>query len=141
MIGNVVKKLKWIHKKLNINKILRTQINLTYNNAKNIIKKHKINTKQQYYDLIKTNNVLPENPEIFFNNFVDWFDYLNLNKNNYYNKNICIKKIKEYNIKFIDVIQYCNELSKLDDKFPPNDLWNACYDTNNLKNELFKIKK
>jgi hypothetical protein len=125
--------------------INRNQIGLTYNKAKEIIKTKIIKCKKDYYDLCKTDIRLPSDPETFFNdNFMSWIDYLNITHCEgvkYYNINECKNKVNEYiklypnlknNILNLDFV--CNELCKLDNNFPPNDLWLDYYKINELKN-------
>lgn len=86
--------------KITLQIINRTQIGLTYNKAKHIIKTKNIKCKKDYYDLCKTDIRLPLDPEIFFNdNFISWIDYLDITPcegAKYYNIDECRNKVNEY---------------------------------------------
>ena len=46
-----------------------------------------MNSKEEYYNLCKSNIILPENPEeIFGKTFLGWFDYLGIEMQDYYYK-------------------------------------------------------
>jgi superfamily II DNA or RNA helicase len=126
---------------------LNIQKDITYNQAKRIIKKYNIQNKEKYFLLCDKNLRLTKEPEEKYNNqWTKWIDYLNINKNNYYNLKTCKEKVNEY-IKlkpelrkhFLELDIVCNELCKMDNKFPPNELWvNECYDVMTL-NEIIQI--
>jgi superfamily II DNA or RNA helicase len=126
---------------------LNIQKDITYNRAKKIIKKYNIQNKEEYYLLCNKNLKLTKEPEEKYNNqWTKWIDYLNINKNNYYDLKTCKEKVNKY-IKlkpelrkhFLKLDIVCNELCKIDDKFPPNGLWvNECYDVGTL-NEIIII--
>ena len=89
-------------------------------------------TRQKYKELAEKDNRLPANPdEVYKRNNFDWFDYLFLNRNDFYTLEECRNKIKEYiDINTIDVMNYHTAIDKLcglDNKFPPDDLWEQCY--------------
>ena len=127
-------------------KIIPRYINdISYEKAK-LINKEKLTdkSKKAYYELCNQDSRLSKNPEEKYKNIFDWIDYLNIEKI-YYDINECKNKINEYLILYpnikqnnLDLSFICNELCKLDNKFPPNDVWCEYYQVNNL-NKIIKI--
>ena len=112
--------------------------------SKKIILEQNINSKNDYYELCKTDNRLSENPEeIFKGQFTNWIEYLSIKKE-YYDLGTCKNKINEYllNKKNIDleitnIIKY---FKTMDNMFPPCDLWCDYYNINDIT-ELIKQNK
>ena len=73
---------------------------------------------------------LPENPErVFSKSKFNWIDYLNINRNQYYNKDNCIKTVKKLSLGYnIDLVKHCYDHCQIDTKFPPYDLWCELYE-------------
>jgi hypothetical protein len=131
--------------KLKLNTIKREDIGLSYEQIKKIIKNKNIKNKKEYFELCEEDNRLSKEPEIFLKKkFINWIDYLGIERV-YYNFETCKNKINEYLLLYPELKKYhlnlhclIKELCKLDNKFPPNDLWIEYYDTKNLKN-IFKF--
>ena len=138
--------------KLILKTIKRTQLNITYEKAKEIIADKNIKSKEKYYELCDKDNRLSREPEIIFNEkFTSWIDYLSIERI-YYDLEICKNKVSEYlksypklNENYLDLTIVCNELNKIDKLFPPNGLWIEYYnlkdlrDVINIKNNKKKI--
>ena len=129
------------------NKIL--SLSMTYIQAKKILSSKNIICKKDYYDICDLDNRFSKEPDIIFKNkFVNWIDYLSIERK-YYNLENCQNKINEYlsnNIlfknKYLELITIVDKLCELDSLFPPNDLWLEYYDVKSLKNILtIDIKK
>jgi len=73
---------------------------LSYIEAKHIINNNDIKNKREYDELCKIDIRLPNNPEEIFKSQFDWFDYLNIEKYEYYNLETCISKTNEYLLKY-----------------------------------------
>ena len=113
---------------------------LSYIEAKHIINNNDIKNKREYDELCKIDIRLPNNPEEIFKSQFDWFDYLNIEKYEYYNLETCISKTNEYLLKYpelkkyyLDIAHICNELCKLDNLFPPSGLWVEHYRVKDLQ--------
>lgn len=141
--------------KLEINP--KIQFNITYEKAKKIIRMNRINrmnlrfnsfnsfdsvyNKDSYYKLCEIDNRLPLKPdETFKSTFKNWIDYLNIERI-YYDLDECKEKIKYYlslnpemKNNYLNLINICNELCKLDSLFPPADLWVDYYNIKDLRN-------
>lgn len=106
---------------------------LTYSNCIKIIKNshNKPSTKKEYNDLCKIDTRLSLEPDILFGTKFDWIEYLSIDRV-FYNLDECKIKIVEFlklnpifNNKLPSTI--ITELCKLDNKFPPNDLFVEYY--------------
>lgn len=132
-----------ITKKFILKSIPRENFTISYEKAKIIIKKYNIQNLEEYYKICEKDNRLSINPKEFYKNWIDWIDYLSIDKQLYYNLNTCKHKIKEYRkqitINLLDYYETCNILHLYDSKFPPPGLWNDYYNLDNL-NVLFKLK-
>jgi len=127
--------------KLKLKTVKRTAIATTYEKAKRIIvaDKGNIKTKENYYELCERDNRLSKEPEIVFEGqFRNWIDYLSIQRI-YYDLETCKNKVSEYLSKYphikkhyLDLSFISNELCKLDEEFPPNELWVEYY------NEYYK---
>ena len=99
--------------------------------------KNKIKSPSEYVELIKEQHItiLPENPEIEFNDFVNWSDYLSNDISIYYYTRpeiitvLKTQKISKY-MKFEKVVQ---GLRSKDDKIPEYRLWWQLYNIQGLK--------
>lgn len=115
---------------LQLRNISRRKMGISYDKAKAIIAEKSIKCKKEYYQLCERDDRLSEDPEEYYGDrFVDWIDYLSI-KRKYYTLANCKKKIQEYLRKNIYLKQYylnlselANYLCKLDEMFPPLDLW------------------
>ena len=118
-------------------------LSMTYEQAKKILACKNIKNKKTYYDICNADNRFSNEPDILFKNkFVNWIDYLSIEKI-FYNLETCKIKINEYlnnNIyfknKYLEFSTIVNKLCELDSLFPPNDLWLEYYDMKSLKNIL-----
>jgi hypothetical protein len=113
-------------------------LDITYEKAKKIISDKNIKTKKSYYELCDNDNRLSKEPDIIFKNkFINWIDYLSIEKI-YYDLETCKNKIEEYLLLLpeiknkIELSLICNELCKIDNLFPPSDLWVEYYNLKNL---------
>ena len=114
----------------------RTSLGITYEKAKKIIADNNIKSKESYYELCNRDNRLSKEPEIIFRGkFTNWIDYLSIDRV-YYDVETCRNKVGEYlsnetNIDF-EFTNITKSLKRLDDMFPPYDLWEEYYDINDL---------
>ena len=125
---------------------------MTYDKAKKIIngKKNKIKSKDEYYKLCDKDVRLSKEPEkTFQDQFVNWIDYLSIERI-YYDLEMCKNKIAEYlsiypelKKEYLNLSLIAVELSKKDDKFPPSDFWVDYYNIKDLKSiiEITNKKK
>jgi len=125
-------------------KVLEMLRSQTYyqNKSIEILNSRNIKSREEYYKECKRDPRLPENPEKYYKNFKGWIEYLSISRN-YYEIEDCKKSVKEYIIKDSNLKQYSIELSnltielsKLDKKFPPYDLWCEYYEIKHL-GEIF----
>jgi len=103
-----------------------------YETVRSIIRNYnpKPITKSDYYELVKKDNRLPEEPELVFKGqFTNWIDYLSIERK-YYDIDICKEKCSYYlkngNIEIKNQFDYayvCEQLCKIDEMFPPNEMW------------------
>ena len=143
-----IEKLHNTFKKIRDIQNLKYKNGISFNQAKFIINntEPKINSKKDYYNLIKNDLRLPEYPdEEFKGSFINWIDYLSIERK-YYEIDICKNKINEYlkiydDLKkyYLDLEQISEKLSNIDPMFPPYDLW-VDYYKEQLQN-LIIIKK
>ena len=103
---------------------------MLYSEIKNMIANENIKNKYEYDELCKIDTRLPQNPKEIFKNQFDWFDYLNIEKHDYYDLETCKSKTNEYLLKHpeikkhcLNITYICDELCKLDELFPPSGLW------------------
>ena len=125
---------------LNLFEISRNRISrdTTYEQAIKIIadKNIKWYSLNQYYELCDEDNRLSKNPkELYKGKFTNWIDYLSIERV-YYDLKTCKEKINEYlsNVTDID-FEFTNiikTLKKLDNMFPPYELWCEYYDIKDL---------
>jgi superfamily II DNA or RNA helicase len=119
---------------LKLKTINRLAFNITYKKAINIIAKHNIKNKEEYFNLCNKDCRLSKEPDLIFGkDFKGWIEYLNI-KNIYYDLETCKNKINQYNLKynFLEINIIIDKLCKLDNNFPPKDLWTDYYQINNL---------
>lgn len=117
----------------------RSSISISYSMAKKIIADYNVKNKKSYYDLCNIDHRLDKDPETTFKqHFINWVDYLSLERI-YYDLQMCKEKVREYltynaEIKnnHLNLNDVCIELCKIDNLFPPNDLWCDYYGVNNL---------
>ena len=138
--------------KLKLNTVHRSSLGMTYSKAKKIIneKQFKIKSKDEYYKLCDKDVRLSKEPEkTFQDQFVNWIDYLSIERI-YYDLEMCKNKITEYLLIYPELKkEYLNlsliavELSKKDDKFPPSDFWVDYYNVKDLRSiiEITNKKK
>ena len=133
--------------KLKLLTIHRNMFSVSYEKAKKIIIEYKLKTKKEYYELCERNVRLSKDPELLFKGkWKNWVDYLSIPDDIYYNKNQCKEKIREYmnsntslkNNYMLNSSDIIEELCKLDEKFPTDDMWNDYYSINNIKELIVK---
>ena len=133
---------------LRLKTIHRSSINITYEKARKIIAGKNIKSKEDYYDLCDNDNRLSKEPEIIFKGqFTNWIEYLSIERI-YYDLTTCKNKIDEYLLLYpeiktnhLNLSLVCQELCKLDDKFPPHALWVEYYKIKNLQEIITIINK
>jgi superfamily II DNA or RNA helicase len=126
--------------KLRLKTISRRSLDITYEKARKILIEKNIKNKEEYLELCKIDNRLTEEPDITYKcHFTNWIDYLSIERK-YYDLETCKNKIQEYLNKYPDIKKnymnlafICDELCKLDDKFPPNGLWVDYYNVSQLR--------
>lgn len=127
---------------LKLRTIKRIAFGTSYEKAKKILADKNIKSKIEYYELCERDNRLSSEPEEFYKNqFTNWIDYLNIDRNQYYDLKTCKEIIQKYmkeNIKCYDISIVCNKLYENDNKFPHPDLWCDFYQINDVS-ELIKI--
>ena len=132
-----------ITKQFILKSIPRENFTISYEKAKIIIKTYNIKNLEEYYKICEKDNRLSINPKEFYNNWINWIDYLSIDKNAYYDLDTCKLKIKEYRkiitINLLNYYETCVNLYSYDAKFLPPGLWNDYYNLDNL-NVLFKLK-
>ena len=121
---------------------LLNESKITYKKAKEIISKsQKVPvSKEEYKKLVVTDTRLPEDPETKFTDFIDWVDYLGIDREKYYTKTQCQEKIKERRKEISDSIkptEKCEKLMQTDSRFPPVDMWKDFYRLKKLE-DIFK---
>jgi hypothetical protein len=127
-------------KKLRLKTIKRTTLGTSYEKARKIIADKNIKSKEDYYELCKRDNRLPDDPEIVFKGqFTNWIEYLTIERI-YYHLETCKNKVGEYllvhpEIKkhYLDLSIVINELCKIDALFPPKGLWVEYYNVKDLR--------
>ena len=140
-------------KKVLLKTIKRSSLDITYNKSKIIIKNYNIKNinKKKYFKLCEKDIRLNNDPDIYYDKlFINWIDYLSIDRNNYYEFILCKEKINEYLTKnkelkknYLNLEYICKELCKLDNKFPPKDLWIEYYFIHNITslNDIIMIPK
>ena len=133
-------------RKLRLKTINRSNLSTTYERARKIIAEKNIKDKEDYYELCEKDNRLTKEPEIVFKGkFTNWIEYLSI-KREYYDLEMCRRKVDELLSKYpeiknnkLDLSKVCNDLCGLDNLFPPSGLWVEYYDINDL-NDIIIIK-
>jgi len=133
-------------RKLRLKTINRSNLSTTYERARKIIAEKNIKNKEDYYELCEKDNRLTKEPEIVFKGkFTNWIEYLSI-KREYYDLEMCRRKVDELLSKYpeiknnkLDLSKVCNDLCGLDNLFPPSGLWVEYYDINDL-NDIIIIK-
>jgi len=125
--------------KLKLHTEPRQTLDINYEKTKKIILEKNIifNNKDDYFTLCNKDIRLSRKPEEkFMGQFSTWFDYLGLNKENYYDIKTCIDKVDEYinenKIFDYELTNITKTLQNKDKRFPPFDMWTDCYDINDL---------
>jgi hypothetical protein len=134
-------------KKLRLKTISRIALNITYEKAKQIIANKNLKSKEEYYELCNKDDRLSKEPEIVYKEqFTNWIEYLGI-KRVYYDLETCKNKINEYLLKYpefkdhyLNLSVICDTLCKLDDNFPPNELWVEYYNVKDLT-KIIKFTK
>lgn len=121
---------------LRLKTVKRAALGITYEKARKIIaeKNVKWKEKEDYYALCEKDCRLSAEPEtVFKGQFTDWIEYLSIERI-YYDMETCKSKVEEYlslypQIKkhYLDLSLVCNELCKIDSRFPPQGLWVEYY--------------
>jgi superfamily II DNA or RNA helicase len=131
--------------RLRLKTIKRSNLMMTYDQAKKSLARKNICSKQEYAELCSREQEFPTHPEkTFKDSFKNWIDYLGISKK-FYDLETCKSKIKEYillnpsiKVYHYDLTLVSYELCKLDPNFPPFDLWVEYYQLNNL-NDIIAI--
>jgi superfamily II DNA or RNA helicase len=129
-----------ITQKLRLKTTRRTVLSTTYEKARKIIAESNIKSKEDYYKLCERDNRLTTEPELVFKGkFTNWINYLSIERV-YYDLETCKDKIGKYLSTYPEIKKYSlnlsfvsSELCKLDQLFPPNDLWVDYYNVKNLQ--------
>jgi superfamily II DNA or RNA helicase len=127
-------------RRLKLKTINRSNINISYNKAKQLIVEKNIKSKAEYFKLCEEDYRLPIEPNVIFKkHFVNWIEYLSIEQI-YYTFEMCKTKVSEYLNVYLELkkhhlnlSQVCIELCKIDVLFPPADLWVEYYNVNNLR--------
>lgn len=138
-----------ITKQFILKSIPRSQFTISYEKAKQIVKKHKIQSLEDYYKLCEIDNRLSVYPRELYNknNWINWIDYLSIDTSKYYDYKTCKKKIKEYclnkviKLNTLDISKACKDLYKIDKNFPSPGLWSDYYKLKNLDSLFINRKK
>lgn len=146
-VNDIVNYDNELTQEIRLKTIKRTSLCITYEKAKSIIKNNFVKTKEEYYKLCDVIITLPKEPIVFFGSkFIDWIDYLDVEKN-YYILEECRNKINKYLISYpelknhyLNLTYVVKELCKLDNLFPPCDLWTDYYNISDL-NQIINIKR
>ncbi len=125
---------------LRLKTIKRFTVGTSYESAKQILKDKHIKTKTQYYELCEKDHRLPKNPEnAFKGKFVDWIDYLGIERV-YYDLETCKLKVSDYLLlhphikqQLLDLSIISQELCNIDALFPPHGLWVEYYNVKSLE--------
>lgn len=130
-------------KKIWLKTIMRNMFGIVgYEKARAIISSHGIKTKDEYKLLCENNNKLPFVPEDSYGEkFKSWIDYLSISREEYYTLDQCRNRTREYLSSrpdlqkkcVLELSSVCDELVKLDDRFPPLGLWTDLYDVHDLR--------
>ena len=134
--------------KLKLKTIKRAALDISYEKAKKIIANENIKSKKEYFELCMKEHRLSDDPEsIYGKQFINWIDYLSIERI-YYDLKTCTKKVNALLISNCEIKKHylqlsimCNELCKLDNNFPPNDLWTDYYDVKDLRNIIIINRK
>lgn len=134
--------------KIRLKTIKRSEFSVNYEKAKKIILEKNIKSKESYYNLCELDNRLPKEPEnTFKGKFVNWIDYLGIERV-YYDLETCKKKVYEYLLSYpelrknyLDLSFVVRELCKIDELFPPYDLWVEYYNVKYLQDIIIIINK
>jgi hypothetical protein len=108
-----------------------------YEKTKEILKDYHLNSLVKYHKLTKEDDRLPEDPEeAFRGKWRGWFDYFGLDKNLYYDKDQCHKRIKKLIKKYPELIDerydITRALHKKDKKIPLPFLFVELYKIENV---------
>jgi hypothetical protein len=133
---------------LRLKTIQRRSFDITYEKARKIIAGKNIKNKEGYYELCDNDNRLCKEPDIIFKGqFTNWIEYLSIERI-YYDLTICKNKIDEYLLLYPEIKKHylnlsiiCEELCKIDDKFPPEGLWVEYYNIKSLQDIITIVNK
>lgn len=134
--------------KIRLKTVKRIVYGISYEKAKKIIASKKIKSKESYFELCKNDNRLSKEPEILYKGqFVNWIDYLSIERI-YYDLETCKSKantyisihneLKQY---YLDLSMLVNELCKIDILFPPNELWVEYYGVKDVRDIITLTNK
>ena len=125
--------------KLRLKTVKRSSFGLSYEKARKILYDKKIRNKENYFQLCEMDNRLPKEPEIVFKHQItNWIDYMSIERK-YYDLETCKRKVLEYLVLHSEVkinrnlSTVVSLLCKMDNNFPPNDLWVDYYKDDNVK--------
>lgn len=121
-------------KKLKLKTLLRGELKVTYEKARKILFDKKIKSIEEYISYCEKDVRLPIDPVEKFGNKFNWIDYLNIDREKYYDLDTCRIKVKEYTLRndeiqkeHLNKVNVAKMLCKIDDKFLYYDLWKYFY--------------
>jgi len=121
-------------RRLRLKTLLRGELKVTYEKARKILFDKKIVSIEEYITYCEKDARLPIDPIEKFGNKFNWIDYLNIDREKYYDLDTCRIKVKEYISKNPDVskehlnkVNVAKMLCKIDGKFIYYDLWKYFY--------------
>jgi hypothetical protein len=134
--------------KIRLKTVKRIVYGISYEKAKKIIAIKKIKSKESYFELCENDNRLSKEPEFLYKGqFVNWIDYLSIERI-YYDLETCKSKTNAYisihnelNQYYLDLSTLVNELCKLDILFPPNGLWVEYYGVKDMRDIITLTNK
>ena len=134
--------------RLRLKTTTRTTLGTSYEKARKLIASKNIKNKEEYFELCETDNRLTTEPEVTYNNqFINWIEYLSIERV-YYELETCKIKVIEClamnpNISksHLDLSIICTELCKVEPLFPPNGLWVDYYAVKELHQVITIVNK
>lgn len=122
--------------KIRLKTIKRFSIGISFTKAKQIVSEKNIISKEHYHTICDIDNRLSKEPELLYSGeFTNWIDYLGI-QYKYYDLKTCKDKVSHYlstkkDIEF-EFSKITKELKRIDDMYPPYDLWCEYYNINDL---------
>jgi superfamily II DNA or RNA helicase len=132
--------------KIRLKTTARTALRTGYQKVRKILVQKNVKSKEQYVEACFTDNRLPRDPEVVFQNYCfrnfDWFEFLSIPRvpGVYYELEMCKTKVNYYLTQhnllrngFLDITALSDELCQYDEKFPPRGLWKEYYKVKDLR--------